>query len=346
MIGPGAFGRTELVQAFPTLPRAKGTGRVSEFALEDHLEGGRAFRRVSGATKFALAAMGLAVGDAGFSAPLFGGPDAGIIVGITHGGAPYSVLFHREVMLEGCLAASPLHFSESVPNAPAGNAAIAFRVRGPVHTLIGDESVGTQAIDLAALLLRRGVVKRCLVAGTEEWSEVVTHAYAQIARARRPGQASNGAAPLSEGAAALVLELEGAVTGRGGTARAVLAGWDLGRCTGERMEEAMVAVLRAACGQADYDVSDAAHVVLPTGGYRHAAMQACVAARAGAAPPVWVDLAQAVGNPAGASSLFQLVASAALMAAGKVGSPGFILSTGATRALAAMVLAGADRART
>jgi 3-oxoacyl-[acyl-carrier-protein] synthase II len=347
MIGPGSFGRTAVIQAFPAVPRAAGTGRVSEFALEEYLEGGRAFRRVSGATKFALAALGLAAGDAGFSVQTFGGSEAAIVVGITHGGAPYSVEFHRELMLDGPLAASPLYFSESVPNAPAGNAAIAFRVRGPVHTLIGDEPVGTEAIDLAAGLLRSGLVKRCLVAGTEEWSEVVTHAYAQIDHARRPGRASNDVPPLSEGAAALVLELESAVTERGGTAQAALAGWGIERCPEDRVMDRMAAVARAACAQAGCSVSAADHVVLPTGRCRRAAMRACIAARGEAAPPpVWVDVAQAIGNPAGASNLLQLAVSAALIAAGKVDGPGLILTTGTTGTLSAAVVSGAGRAAT
>lgn len=347
MIGPGGFGRAAVMEAFPAAPRAAGTGRVSEFALDEYLEGGRAFRRVSGATKFALAAMARAVGDAGFSVQAFGGSDAGIIVGITHGGAPYSVQFHRELMLEGCLAASPLHFSESVPNAPAGNAAIAFRVHGPVHTLIGDEPVGTEVIDLAAGLLRSGLVTRCLVAGTEEWSEVVTHAYAQIDRARRPGRASEDAAPLSEGAAALVLELGSAVKKRGGTVQAALSGWAIERCPEDRLPDTMVAVVRAAATQAGCNASEADHVVLPTGRYRCAAMRGCVAARGEAAPPpMWVDVAQAIGNPAGASNLLQVAVSAALIAAGKVDGPGLVLTTGTTGTLSATVLSGADRAAT
>jgi len=345
IIGPGVFGRAAVVRAFPASPRTEGPGRVSEFALEEHLEGGRAFRRVSGATKFALAAMGLAVGDAGFSAQTFGGPDAGIIVGLTHGGAPYSVQFHRELMLEGRLAASPLHFSESVPNAPAGNAAIAFHVRGPVHTLIGEEPVGTQAIDLAAGLLRSGLVKRCLVAGTEEWSEVVTHAYAQIDRARRPGRAADNVAPLSEGAAALVLELERTVTERGGTAQAVLAGWGLGRCTEDHVEDTMVTAVLDAFGSTGRSVSDADHVVLPTGRHRRAVMQACAVARGEGAPPMWADLACAVGNPAGASNLLQVATSAALISAGKVKGPGLVLSTGVMGTLSAVVLCRARGAQ-
>jgi len=346
MIGPGAFGRAAVVRAFPALPRPEGTGRVAEFALEEHLEGGRAFRRVSGATKFALAAMGLAIGDAGFSAQTFGGPDAGIIVGLTHGGAPYSVQFHRELMLEGRQAASPLHFSESVPNAPAGNAAIAFQVRGPVHTLIGEEPVGTQAIDLAAGLLRSGLVERCLVAGTEEWSEVVTHAYAQIDRARRRRLAPNGVPPLSEGAAALVLELESTLTQRGARAQAVLAGWGIGRCPGDHIEDTIVAAVLDAFGSTGCCAADVDHILPPTGRSRPAAIRACVSAQGEAAEPArWVDLACAVGNPAGASNLLQVATSAALISAGKVNGPGLVLSTGVTGTLSAVVLCRAGGAQ-
>ena len=122
------------------------------------------------------------------------------------------------------------HFSESVPNAPAGNGAIAFQIRGPVHTLFGDETVGTQAIDLASNLLYDGCVDRCLVAGTEEWNEVVAHAYAQMDQVHRNGGDHGDTPALSDGAAALVLELESTVARRKATPHAVIGGWHLGRC--------------------------------------------------------------------------------------------------------------------
>ena len=344
IVGPGAYRRAAVVGSFPDLPRAEAPPRVSEFALEEHLEGGRAFRRVSGATKLALAAMGLAVGDAGFSPKTFGGPDAGIVVGLTHGGAPYSVRFHRELLLEGCLAASPLHFSESVPNAPAGNAAIAFQARGPVHTLIGEEPVGTQAVEMAAALLRSGRVTRCLVAGTEEWSEVVTHAYAQVDRARRAGPA-DAVPPMSEGAAALVLELAGTAAGRSGTAQAILGGWRLGRCLGSGLEGAMASAVRDAFARTGRAAADADHILPPSGHFRPEAVRACVAARgATATPATWLDLGRAVGNPVGASNLLQMATSAALISAGKVSGPGLVLSTGVTGTLSAVALCRAGGA--
>ncbi len=347
IIGPQAFGREAILAAYPGPLPAASDHRVAELALEEYLPGGRAFRRVSGATKFALAAMALAVRDAGFSVESVGGEGAGLVAAITHGGVPYSVRFHREMLLEGRLAASPLHFSESVPNAPAGNGAIAFHVRGPVHTLIGEESVGAQAIDLAAGLLCTGRVTRCLVVGTEEVSEVVAQAYARIDRARRGGAAGNGIPPFGEAAAALVLELEDAAVQRGIAPHAVIAGWEIGRCPTDAMGEGVAGLVREVCSAAGCHPAATDHVLVPTGRYRQDVVRGCLAARGSAAgPPVWVDLAPAVGNAAGASNLLQAAASAALIGAGKAGGPGLAVSTGITGTLSVMVLSRRGRVRT
>jgi 3-oxoacyl-[acyl-carrier-protein] synthase II len=239
IVSPRAFGREAFTRILLGDPTTNPASRVPEFALEDYLPGRRSFRRVAEVTKFALAGMALAIADAGLSPEAFGGERAGLIVGIAHGAVTYGVQFHRTLLLEGPLSASPLHFAESVPNAPAGNGAIAFQIRGPVHTLIGEEPVGVQAIDLAADLLRGGLVDRCLVVGAEEWNAVVAHAYAQMDRAARRSPDPEETLPLSEGAAALVLELEAAVVRRRGTPHAVLSGWRLGRGSVDRLEEAI-----------------------------------------------------------------------------------------------------------
>lgn len=346
IVCPRAFGREAFVRALPGSATAESACRVPDFALEEYLESARLFRRVAGATKFALAAMALAVSDAGFSAETFGGERVGLIVAIVHGAVPYSVQFHRTLVLEGPLTASPLLFAESVPNAPAGNGAIAFQIRGPVHTLIGEEPVGTQAIDLAASLLHGGLVERCLVVGTEEWNEVVTHAYGQIDRARRRRQDPEEAPPLSEGAAALVFELEGAVARRGATPHAMISGWSLGRCLADRMEDATAEIVREAFRPTAHDLPEADHVLPPTGRYRGAARRGFVMARGEVAgSPTWFDLAPVVGNPAGASNLLQVAASASLISAGKVAGPGLVLSTGIRGTLSAVVLSKADLAR-
>jgi 3-oxoacyl-[acyl-carrier-protein] synthase II len=314
--------------------------------LEGCLPGGRAFRRVSGATKFALAAMARAVEDARFSPETFGGERTGLIVTITHGGAPYSVQFHREIVQDGPSAASPLHFSESVPNAPAGNGAMAFHVRGPVHTLIGEEPVGAQAVALAADLLRAGQVERCLVAGTEEWSAVIAHAYAQVDHARRKRHSGEDPLPLGEGAIALVMERAASAALRGITPRAVIAGWHCDRCLESQIPRATAGVVRDAFAGAGREPAAADHVLSPLGRFRRAALQGCLAARGPAAvAPIWVDLTPAVGNPPGASALFQIAASAWLLDAGRVNGPVLVVSTGVVGTLSAVVLSRAESAR-
>jgi hypothetical protein len=58
-----------------------------------------------------------------------------------------------------------------------------------------------------------------------------------------------------------------------------------------------------------------------------------------------VDLAPAIGNPVGASLLFQVAASAWLIAAGKAAGPGLVVSTGISGTLSAVVLSRMGRVR-
>jgi 3-oxoacyl-(acyl-carrier-protein) synthase len=346
MVCPGAFGREAFVRAFTANGKGMAPYRVPDFGLEEYLQGSRSFRRVAGVTKYALAAMALAVTDAGFSTEGFGGERVGLIVGITHCAINYSVEFHRTLVLEGPLAASPLFFSESVPNAPAGNGAIAFHIRGPVHTLIGEEPVGTQAIELAAALLQGGLIDRCLVVGAEEWSQVVAHAYGQIDRAAGRSQDFDDAPPLSEGAAALVLELEGAAAGRGASPHATICGWSLGRGRADHMEDATGEVIREAFRPTVHSPAEADHVILPTGRFRRATSRGVARARGQVVgPPLWVDLLPVLGNPAGASNLLEVAASAALISTGRRGGPGLILSTGIEGTISAVVLSRTGLAR-
>jgi len=343
IVCPGGIGRQEWVRTLSAGTGERVACRVPEFAIEACLANARSFRRVAGATKFALAAMALAVNDAGFPADAFGGEKAGLIVGITHGAVTYSVEFHRALVLEGPLAASPLNFSESVPNAPAGNGAIAFHIRGPVHTLIGEEPIGTQAIDLAASLLHSGLVERCLVVGTEEWNEVVAHAYAQVDRAvlRRTG---SGEAPaLSEGAAALVLELESTAGQRGATPHAVVSGWSLGRRLAGRMEKGMAEVIWEVLQTTCNGLPEVDHILPPTGRFRSEAMRGIVLARgAEEEPPSILDLLPIIGNPAGASNLLQVATSAAMISAGKMKGPGLAVATGIEGTISVVVVSRAD----
>ena len=124
----------------------------------------------------------------------------------------------------------------------------------------------------------------------------------------------------------------------------MIAGWSQGRCATDQVADALVGVVRRAFGPTGHVPAEADHIVPPTGRFRRAAMGACVTARGDTAgTPTWVDLAPAVGNPAGASNLLQLATSASLIAAGKICGPGLAVSTGITGTLSAVVLSPADR---
>jgi 3-oxoacyl-[acyl-carrier-protein] synthase II len=343
---PSGFDREALIGSLFSAERVPAQLRIPEFELEKYLPGGRAFRRVSRATKFALAAMGMAVADAGLAADQLGGDAAGLIVTITHGGAPYSVEFHRQMLLEGPAAASPMYFSESVPNAPAGNGAIALNVRGPVHTLVGEEPVGVQAIDLAARLLRTRQIVRCIVAGTEEWCDVIAHAYGQIEAARqgaRP-ERTQEVIPLTEGAAALVLELKSGAEARGARPHVELAGWKSARSRNGDLGKAISGLVKEACG-AGHSPADVDHVLLPTGRFRAAAQEGCLAVCGKDPSPIFLDVARRSGNPVGASNLLQMATSAALLSAGKVNGPGLVVATGMLGNASAAILSRNDRVR-
>jgi hypothetical protein len=104
-------------------------------------------------------------------------------------------------------------------------------------------------------------------------------------------------------------------------------------------------VVRDAFRASGRSLGEADHVFPSTGQHRREATQGFLEARGeGAGPVAWVDLAPVVGNPAGASNLLQVAASAALTSAGRVSGPGLVLSTGAARTLAAVVLSGAGAA--
>lgn len=343
---PGTVGRQALERDLGGAGSAGRPPALGDLDLESLLHNARLFRRGAQATRSALAAASLALEDAGMGAREFGGEQAGLVVGVTHGAINYSTQFHKELLAEGPIGASPLFFSESVLNAPAGNGAIAFGVRGPVHTLIGDETVGTQAIDLAAVLLGSETVERCLVIGTEERSDVVTDAYGRAGRMNR--EANEGAAtPLSEAAAALVLELPEAAARRGAVPRAVIPGWALDRGRAGRMESGIADAVLDGFRRCGLSCAAADHVVLPTGPYREAARRGVRLARGADAQAFRdVDLRPLAGHPVGAANLLQVAASAALLSAGRVRGPGLVVAAGLERTVAAAVLIAPGEAGT
>lgn len=319
-------------------PRPEAGFRVPSFGLEEYVGNPPSFRRVANATKFTLAAISMALTDAGLDRDRGRGGREGLLVGVTHGAIDFSTRFHQGLLLEGPQGASPLHFSESVLNAPAGNAAIAFGFRGPVHTLVGEETAGGNAIGMALSLLRSGELDRCIVAGAEEWADIVVNAYDRVDRARRMGGHGSGPpVPLGEGAAALVLETDAAASKRSAVPRGTIRGVVSRRLRPPAISASVEEAVRAVVDSAAFRTEEVGHVVLPTGRYRRGVEQGAACALGERAGGIrWIDIAPHVGNPFGAAGLMQVAASAARHADG-AGQCGLVLSCGIEGSFFALV---------
>lgn len=197
IVSPLGVGRASFWDAFAHgEPGNFRGGSVAGFRFDDYIDD-RRFRRIAAVSQYALAAIKLALDDAGIREAA--GETTALILGVTHGALGYTQQFHRALVQEGGEAASPLLFSDSVLNAPAGNASILFGVRGPVHTLIGGAEAGIKALMTGRELLRAGTIERVIVVSAEELNELSAHCYARL-----------GLTALAEGAAALVIENAGA----------------------------------------------------------------------------------------------------------------------------------------
>ncbi len=139
-----------------------------------------------------------------------------IVFGVSSGGVQYTRRFYEQIVKQGANAASPLLFPETVYNAPASHLAAMIGIDGATYTLVGDGTVGLQALEFGAQLIATGDADDVLVVAAEELDWVLLEAH----RAWRlvPSRGSSAedewrrhGAPLAEGAAAVLLSREPSV---------------------------------------------------------------------------------------------------------------------------------------
>lgn len=128
---------------------------------------------------------------------LIEGKDVGVSVATLLGSTSSRVKFLRGVFHKETRTGDPLLFKTTVPSVAAGAVSILFHCQGPSITCVGHGEAGLAALHNAYLLLRRKVVKQMIVGGYEDLPEELLKFI--------PGKVK-GKNPLSEGAAALVLE--------------------------------------------------------------------------------------------------------------------------------------------
>jgi 3-oxoacyl-(acyl-carrier-protein) synthase len=190
-------------------PRTRQAGEGPRTRIEGFdvasLPEAKSLRRATPHALFGLAAAAEALAEAGGGvAP----EESAVLVASTLGAANFSYRLWQELVKSGPLGASPMLFSEGVPNALVGHAARLLRLLAAGHMIGGGNGCGLRALAVARDLLECGRARRALVGASEEWSELAVRAYARfgiVAREGAPRRSARGL-PMGEGAAMLCLE--------------------------------------------------------------------------------------------------------------------------------------------
>jgi len=209
VVTAAARGRAAFVAALEQPPDPPRT-RIEGFDVAT-LPEAKSLRRATPHALFGLVAAAEALQEAGGAvAP----EESALLLASTLGAANFSYRLWQDLVKSGPLGASPMLFSEGVPNALAGHAARLLRLLAAGHMIGGGSGCGLRALAVARDLLEGGRARRALVGAAEEWSELAERSFARFGivaregaprRARGLPRASRGL-PMGEGAAMLCLE--------------------------------------------------------------------------------------------------------------------------------------------
>ncbi|MFZ4574751.1 MAG: beta-ketoacyl synthase N-terminal-like domain-containing protein [Phycisphaerales bacterium] len=202
------------------LPGGMGTGRPGPSVLGAPLApipdewlasllSAKRMRRFSGYVKHSLAALTLAVRDAGLDQTPAALRDACAFLGTTHGSPGFCMEYYAQIVRDGMGAANPVLFAEGVPNAAAAHVSTTFGVRGCCQTVIGSRCAGLDALAMAAMRIRAGECSIALVCAAEESHGALERAYASFGLAPPTGL------EVGHGGLALVLEAAESAGSRG-----------------------------------------------------------------------------------------------------------------------------------
>ncbi|MEU5286278.1 beta-ketoacyl-[acyl-carrier-protein] synthase family protein [Streptomyces sp. CA-278952] len=201
----------------------------------DEAVGGRSVWRMARFVKLALVAARQAVADAGLDPARWDGSRVGVVLGVGVGGVSVLVDNAAKLAASGPEAVSPLLVPMMIPNAAAGEVAIALKAGGPSLAPATACASGATAVAVARDLLLGGSCDVVVAGGAESvLTPLVVTAFARMgalstrtgdpAGASRPFAADRDGFVIGEGAAMLVLERESAARARGRRPRALLTG--------------------------------------------------------------------------------------------------------------------------
>ncbi|MHC5037088.1 MAG: beta-ketoacyl synthase N-terminal-like domain-containing protein [Planctomycetota bacterium] len=171
----------------------------------------RQLRRITRVGAFSLVATARAIENAALEVhgdrPV---DDVGLVFASTFGATEYLHDFHRGILEEGAVGASPILFTNGVSNAPAGHLSLEYGIRGRCLTLIGGSLSALEALAEAGSLLHQRKAQAIVVCAGEEWSALLDHVMRTAGGPGFPGFAPLPPdIPLCEGGASLVLGTPG-----------------------------------------------------------------------------------------------------------------------------------------
>ncbi len=210
-------------------------GEIPDFVTTDHIPAKEA-RRMSRASQIALAAIQMAVENAGLEEPLANNERIGVSLGTAVGGLERSIEGARAYREEGPNKVNPFTIPASIANMSAFHISERYKAYGPSMCLVTACATGTQIVGEAAQTIRSGRADIVLTAGTESMIEgfavagfaamraLPTRYNDDPERASRPFDAQREGFVFSEGAAGLVIESLESAQERGAHIYAEIAG--------------------------------------------------------------------------------------------------------------------------
>ena len=226
----------EVLTAFDPSPYGtKIAGQVRDFRPADHLSQ----REISGSARcvhFGLASARMALDDAHLSLTHTDTSRTGVFIGTSVGTAEYLAENHAVFLEKGIRRVHPLFPALSFPGVVATQLAITLGVRGPAMCISSACTSATDAIGMAWMHIRAGVIDRAIVGGSEApLTPILFAAFDRLgvmsrenenpAHASRPFAADRDGFVLSEGAGICVVESEESAAKRSAPVLAEIAGY-------------------------------------------------------------------------------------------------------------------------
>jgi len=231
----GRSGIGPLTAFDPTPYGTKIAGEVRDFKASDFLSQ----REISGSARcvhFALASARMAIDDARLSLKGVDTSRTGVFIGTSVGPMAYQAENHAVFLEKGIRRVHPFFPALSYPGVVATQIAISLGIHGPAICASSACTSATDAVGMAWMQIRAGMIDRAIIGGTEApLTPILFAAFDRLgimsrtnddpARASRPFADDRDGFVLSEGAAVCIVESEHTAAARGARAVAEIAGY-------------------------------------------------------------------------------------------------------------------------